>query len=112
MKAGRAFLMIFLLPLLAVAGVAMLVNMGALYSLKQQHGAGVSGQKSDLAALHEATSLAEEMAAVQQRVADRQPLEESYAQLMALAAQAGGDAAAKPQAKPAAAKPAPKPAKR
>lgn len=49
---------------------------------------------------------------LQQRVADRQPLEESYAQLMALAAQAGGDAAAKPQAKPAAAKPAPKPAKR
>jgi signal transduction histidine kinase/ActR/RegA family two-component response regulator len=70
MKPARSFLLIFLLPVLVVAGIAMLINMGALYSLKQQHSAGISMQKGDLAVLNEATRVSEEMAAQQKRIAD------------------------------------------
>ena len=70
MKSGRVFLLMFLLPVLGVAGVAMLINMGALYGLKQQHSAGIVAQKHDLELLNEATSISESMAAIQRRVAN------------------------------------------
>jgi signal transduction histidine kinase/ActR/RegA family two-component response regulator len=68
MKSGRTFLLMFLLPVLLVAGVAMLINIAALYSLKEQHGAGILAQKADLELLNEATRISEEMAAKQQLV--------------------------------------------
>jgi PAS domain S-box-containing protein len=70
MRAGRSFLLPILLPVLAVAAVAVLFNMGGLYSLKQQHGKGIAAQKYVLTVLNEATRISEEMAATQQRVAD------------------------------------------
>jgi len=70
MKAGRAFTLIFLLPILAVAGVATLVNLWGMYSLKQEHGTGVAAQRADLAALSEAIRLSEDMALIQLRVSN------------------------------------------
>jgi len=68
MKTGRTFLLMFLLPVLVVAGLAMLINMGTLYSLKEQHSTGISAQSADLEALNEATRISEDMAIEQQRV--------------------------------------------
>jgi signal transduction histidine kinase/ActR/RegA family two-component response regulator len=69
MKPGRTFLLMFLLPALAVAGVAMLINMVALYSLKEQHTAGILLQRADLETVNEAAHIIEDMAVEQQRVA-------------------------------------------
>ncbi|MBU1362773.1 MAG: response regulator [Gammaproteobacteria bacterium] len=70
MKRGRSILLMLLLPVLAVAGVSMLINICALYSLKDQHGHGIQTQKLDLDVLSEATRISEDMATVQQRVFD------------------------------------------
>lgn len=69
MKSGRTFLLIFLLPVL-VAGAAMLINMGVLYSLKEQHSEEISAQQGSLELLNEVTRVSDEMAAQQQRVAE------------------------------------------
>jgi len=70
MKAGRAFTLIFLLPILAVAGVATLVNLWGMFSLEQEHAVGVAAQRADLAALSEAIRLSEDMALIQLRVSN------------------------------------------
>jgi two-component system, sensor histidine kinase and response regulator len=70
MKRPNYILLLVLLPVLVVAGMAMLINMGALYSLKEHHGSGVEIQKSNLALLNEAVRLSEEMASIQQQVGD------------------------------------------
>ena len=70
MKAGRAFALIFLLPILVVAGVATLLNLWGVYSLKQEHAVGVAAQRADLEALSEAIRLSEDMALIQMRVSN------------------------------------------
>jgi two-component system, sensor histidine kinase and response regulator len=70
MKKGRNILWTLMLPMLAVSFAAMLVNMGSLYQLREQQGAGVEAQKLSIATLNEATHLSEDMAALQQRVGD------------------------------------------
>ena len=70
MKAGRNYLFLFLLPVLMVAGVAMLANVGSLYSLKQRHESGLAEQRAALALLAEAVGISEEMAGTQAHIAD------------------------------------------
>lgn len=70
MRTGRSFLLSILLPVLLTAGIAMLVNMVALHSLKELHGEGFAAQRGDLAILKEATKLSDEMATMQDRVSD------------------------------------------
>ena len=69
MKFSRSFLLAVLLPLLTVAGIAMVINMAALYTLKQEHAAGVASQHEDLAILNDAIAISEEMANIQQQIA-------------------------------------------
>jgi signal transduction histidine kinase/CheY-like chemotaxis protein len=66
----RPILLILFLPLLAVAGMAVLFNMGALYRLKQQHDAGIEARHQAMVVLNEATGINQDMAATQQYVAD------------------------------------------
>jgi signal transduction histidine kinase/ActR/RegA family two-component response regulator len=68
MKRPSQFFLLMLLPLLVVAGMAMLIGIGAIYILKEHHESGIETQKSSLVILNEAVRLSEEMAAVQQRV--------------------------------------------
>jgi len=68
-RRGRRFLILFLLPLLAVASIAAMINVVTLYVLKQEQHDGVRMQTASLALLNEATRLSDEMNDVQERVA-------------------------------------------
>lgn len=70
MKSGRAFLLVFLLPILAVSVIAMLINAGAFYKLKQQHAAGVEVRKYQLDVLNSADEIGERMADIHRQVAE------------------------------------------
>lgn len=69
MKSGRSILVLFMLPVLLVALVALLINYWSLHSLREQHEESSSLENLDVALLTEAARLSEDMAVVQRRVA-------------------------------------------
>lgn len=68
MKRPSHILLLMLLPAFGVAAISVLINLGALYSLKEHQENRTVHQKSNLAVLQEAVRLSHEMAAVQQQV--------------------------------------------
>ncbi|HZW24900.1 MAG TPA: EAL domain-containing protein [Gallionella sp.] len=69
MKTGRSILVLFMLPVLLAALVALLINYWSLHSLREQHEQSSSMESQDVALLTEAARLSEDMAVVQRRVA-------------------------------------------
>ena len=70
MKIGRSILVLFMLPVLLAALVALLINYWSLQSLRVQHEQSRVQESMDVALLTEAARLSEDMAVVQRRVAD------------------------------------------
>ena len=70
MRIGRSILVLFMLPVLLAALVALVINYWSLHSLREQHEQSSSLDNLDVALLTEAARLSEDMAVVQRRVAD------------------------------------------
>ena len=70
MRVGRSILVLFMLPVLLAALVALLINYWSLQSLREQYEQSSSLENLDVALLTEAARLSEDMAVVQRRVAD------------------------------------------
>ena len=73
MRVGRSILVLFMLPVLLAALVALLINYWSLQSLREQYEQSSSLENLDVALLTEAARLSEDMAVVQRRVADAEP---------------------------------------
>lgn len=68
MRQAHTFLVRLLLPALLVVFAAMLISLAALYYLKEQYSERLLVQKRDIAALHLAVGISEDMADIQRQV--------------------------------------------
>ena len=68
MRRGSHILLRLMLPVLAVLFMATVVNMWALYQMRQQQAAGVEDKLRSVATLNESSRVSADLIALQQRV--------------------------------------------
>lgn len=69
MTANRSFLFVLLLPIILVVTLAMMINLGAIYSLKQEFKQSSESQIQHLEIVKEAANLSSDLAGIQKKVA-------------------------------------------